>query len=115
MVPANLRHQRYLQEDSLSLDDLLGSSLDAWKTPSSHRNYAAAWALVFFLMESNQGRAAFGSALREASAYSCGRYDAAAYLGSAYPGGLERLQDDWQLWLGQGVFSSQRHPVHGQQ
>jgi hypothetical protein len=112
VVEANVRHSRYLREGKLSLEDLLGSSMDAWKTADSHRNYAAAWALVFFLMESTQGRAAFGRTLREASAYSCRRYDVAAHLGSAYPGGLERLRQDWQRWLLEGEFSPQRLPLH---
>ncbi|HEY9843186.1 MAG TPA: hypothetical protein V6D23_22140 [Candidatus Obscuribacterales bacterium] len=51
--------------------------------------------LIHFLMESKQGREVISQLIKDAY----GKADLAQALAKRYPGGLDRLQKDWEAWL----------------
>ena len=65
----------------------------------AEKRYAAAWSLVAFLLETDNGEKTFENVLRNAHAQRCeASGDLTAPL-SSYPGGLNELEQDWHRWV----------------
>ncbi|QFU75850.1 hypothetical protein EY643_09360 [Halioglobus maricola] len=96
----NERHRSWLTAtDQQALAELFLAQPEAWYASDSQRLYALSWSLVYFLLQSTEGRGALGFTLQQASTHSCGSYDASAFLIRAYPGGGSALARDWARWL----------------
>jgi Protein of unknown function (DUF1570) len=104
-VVPNDRHLRWLsRNDAPPLAEFFAVDADGWHRSDSQGHYSVAWSLVYFLMSSAEGRGALGQTLQQASTHSCSSYSAAAFLGQAWPGGIEDLEPRWRAWLRQGRF-----------
>ncbi|KZX56588.1 hypothetical protein A3709_05690 [Halioglobus sp. HI00S01] len=96
----NPRHRRWLAVAAApSLTELFEAPYTAWTAFDSQRLYALSWSLMYFLLQSSEGRGALGFTLQQASTHSCGSYDAGGFLVRSYPGGAAALQRDWADWL----------------
>lgn len=96
----NERHRSWLAAaDEKALGELFRSPPESWYASDSQRLYALSWSLVYFLLQSAEGRGALGFTLQQASTHSCGSYDASAFLIRAYPGGGSALAREWARWL----------------
>lgn len=101
----NDRHMRWLaRNEPPALADFFAVDADGWHRSDSQGHYSVAWSLVYFLMNSAEGRGALGQTLQQASTHSCSTYSAAAFLGQAWPGGIEALEPSWRAWLTQERF-----------
>jgi hypothetical protein len=99
-VSVNQRHVHLLDVDNMpALAEFVGMPVSQWKTADSIRYYAVAWSLVYFLMDSDEGRAALGQLLRDAYELTCQPHSTAELLEQAYHGGLQQLDTDWRNWL----------------
>jgi len=104
-VSPNDRHLRWLaRNEPLPLLEFFAVGADGWHQSNSQGHYSVAWSLVYFLMSSAEGRGALGQTLQQASTHSCSSYSAAAFLGQAWPGGIEDMEPSWRAWLAQGQF-----------
>lgn len=83
----------------VNLDTLLGLSARTFARDDAERNYASAWALVAFLLDSESGRATFLGLLSAAHTRRCAPVSDVTPLLSRYPGGLEALRTDWLRWI----------------
>jgi hypothetical protein len=70
-----------------------------WNRLGSEVAYPYAWSLVHFLMKDPQDRLIVSNYLNELAKNRCRIIDQQAYLEASYPGGLNRLETDWQNWL----------------
>jgi hypothetical protein len=99
-VSVNQRHVHLLNVDNLPvLGEFIRMPGSQWKTSHSIRYYAVAWSLVYFLMDSNEGKAVLGRLLHEVYEHACQPHSTAELLEQAYQGGLQQLDADWRRWL----------------
>lgn len=82
-----------------SLADFLALDASGWRTDRQAHHYALGWALVYFMMGSEQGRASLAQLLQALADNYCKPLDANATLAQAWPGGLAALQQDFYAWL----------------
>lgn len=96
----NRQHLMLLYREGLvPLAELTALSRGDWTREDAPRRYASAWALIAFFLDSAAGEATLKALLREAYAQRCNpASDPAGLLGN-YPGGVIRLEQDWQRWL----------------
>ena len=109
VLPTSVIHNQYQpnpewlnslrRHGPLPLERLFAITPEQWRAMPPERSYANAWALVYFLMNSDAGRTALQQLLRAIKATPCAPLSSAAVLNAAYPGGLARLRDDWRRWL----------------
>lgn len=62
-------------------------------------SYATSWSLVFFLMDSDEGRELLKQVLNRARLTPMPLRDSAGYIARRWPGGLAALTEAWQQWL----------------
>jgi len=99
-VSVNDRHLHLLDVESMpALTDFVSMPVSEWKKPYSLRYYSIAWSVVYFLMDSEEGKAALGRFLREVYIRACAPYSTVELLEKAYYGGLRQLDVDWRHWL----------------
>jgi hypothetical protein len=91
-----------------TLRQLLHPAQPGWDDARRGGNYAAAWSLVYFLMDSPTGREALRETIRAQHRQFCRRPVATQALADAYPGGLNGLERDWRRWLLEGAPRSHR-------
>ena len=60
-------------------------------------SYATSWSLVWFLMDSEQGRGIIRTMLK--GNFSPQNPDSSKYIAQGWPGGLSAFTHDWQHWL----------------
>ena len=97
----NLRRVNLLREAGKlpKLRDYLALSSRQWQRldrPPLNWPRAMAWSLVYFLMDSEEGKAVLGSLIKQLAS---GNGDAATFLERSYPGGLAQLEADWLDFL----------------
>jgi hypothetical protein len=83
-----------------NLDALLTLDAEGWRRGQMENHYALSWALVYFLMSSDAGKASIGAMLQQFADHYCQPMDSVAALGNRYPGGTAQLQQDFYSWLG---------------
>ena len=83
----------------LRLMDLLTLDGESWYDSNQATHYALGWSLVYFLMESSQGRRAMAALLQEKADNYCAQVDQKAWLARSYPGGTASLQRDFYHWV----------------
>lgn len=66
-------------------------------------SYAASWSLVWFLMDSKQGRTLISNLL--AQPHHPEHINTSAEIGAHWPGGLAGFTRDWSTWLGKASGS----------
>ena len=99
-VSVNQRHVHLLDVDNMpALTEFVRMPVSQWKTPDSIRYYAVAWSLVYFLMDSDEGRTALGRLLHDVYKRTWQPHSTAELLEQAYRGGLQQLDTDWRNWL----------------
>lgn len=105
VVRVNDRHIQRLQAQSPPpLEQFFAAPPAQWHSNHSQEHYAIAWSLIYFMMGSAQGRGALGQTLQQSSTHSCGSYAADRFLGLAWPGGMEDLEQAWREWLARQEF-----------
>ena len=62
-------------------------------------SYATSWSLVYFLMDSQQGRSLLEAILTRARMTPMPLTDSAGFIDRRWPGGLAALTREWQAWL----------------
>jgi hypothetical protein len=83
----------------LRFTDLLTMDGERWYDSNQSTHYALGWSLVYFLMESSQGRIAMADLLQEKADNYCAHVDQRAWLARSYPGGVASLQRDFYRWV----------------
>lgn len=86
-----------------NLAALLSLDSDEWRSARQASHYAISWALVYFLMSSAEGKTAIGDLMQRLADDYCRRIDTMAILDASYPGGINKLQQDFYRWLGNGA------------
>ena len=104
-VSPNLRYQAVLKRQPLV--EFLELPLSAWQGDSVEQYYAAAWSLVYFLMETPRGRVALREVLVRMTSPLRRQLAERELLDLSYPGGLENLELDWHRWLQAADFRPQ--------
>jgi len=66
-------------------------------------HYALGWSLVYFLLDSNDGRRALTALLQKLSDDYCTLTDSTAQLEMNYPSGIAALQQNFYNWLNRGL------------
>jgi hypothetical protein len=83
-----------------TLRNLLTLKADAWyDSPEAQSHYSLAATLVFFLLDSVEGRSALTDLLRTQASSPCTTVNQAEWLLRSYPGGASGLERDFLLWL----------------
>ncbi|MEH6591876.1 MAG: DUF1570 domain-containing protein [Halioglobus sp.] len=105
----NRRHTDVLVlENTPGLLDFLQLSSEHWYGESGRQHYATAWSVIFFLMDSPEGRQTLAHLLSTATANVCKPLSLEPLLG-VYPGGFAQLEADWRQWLGDAPFAVNQH------
>ncbi|MCC6203076.1 MAG: DUF1570 domain-containing protein [Gammaproteobacteria bacterium] len=82
------------------LRDFLELSAPEWYDPAAQQvHYAVGWSLVYFLLDTEPGRAALTGYLAELADNYCAPVDQLAWFEFAYPNGLSGLAADYRAWL----------------
>jgi hypothetical protein len=87
-----------VQDDVLDLADLINMDRDGWNA-NPEENYPLAEMLVYFLMDSRQGKAGLAALLQEMADNFCRPVDQIMVLENSYPGGIQRLEEDFASWV----------------
>ena len=72
---------------------------ERWQDSNNQRNYATAWGLIYFLMDSRNNRALLAELLNQVTDDRCANTDTAAWLQRRYPGGVRKLEQDFRRWM----------------
>jgi hypothetical protein len=59
---------------------------------------------MHFLLEGAPGMYALREVIQQAEINFCKPFSAVDVLNNAYPGGLQRLEQDWRTWLSNGGY-----------
>lgn len=86
-----------------SLADYLDAPPEAWRGDVQAVHYALGWSLVYFLLDSNDGRRALTALLQKLSDDYCTLTDSTAQLEMNYPSGIAALQQNFYNWLNRGL------------
>jgi hypothetical protein len=81
------------------LDYYLSLKARAWYNNQREVHYALGWALVYFLMDSDHGRAALANYLQELADHYCESIDPSAWIDRGYAGGVAELESRFKNWL----------------
>jgi hypothetical protein len=107
MVASNQGHLNELRQQALpSLNEMMAMDWVSWAGPEQDLHDARAWSFIYFLMENPHGRYALQDTIHWVGQNRCQDGPVAEVLGRAYPGGLEKLELDWHLWLFNGAADS---------
>ncbi|SQH76713.1 conserved protein of unknown function [Shewanella benthica] len=90
--------KRTLAGKQLSLNALLSSKRQTWAGSQQSSMYAQSHSLIHFLMSTEQGKQTITALLAHMVQTRCEASDPKSIL-SRYPGGLNRLQNDWIAWI----------------
>jgi peptidase MA superfamily protein/uncharacterized protein DUF4124 len=102
VVYPNGHHLALLRQTQLpTLAEFVAQSDTEWRGADRGLNYAISWSLVYFLMDGDPGMHALKDVVAQAHDNFCKPWSAADALAAAYPGGMARLEGDWQSWLAQ--------------
>jgi hypothetical protein len=73
----------------------------AWQQANGpdHESYALSWSLVYFLMDSRQGRTIIRQLLDRVQGSPLPVRDSAGFIAQRWDGGLAAFTRDWQKWL----------------
>jgi hypothetical protein len=82
-----------------TLRDFLTLDAAGWNSAWLENHYALGWALVYFLMDSNDGHAALAALMQQMADQYCRPLNGVATLAQAYPGGLAALEQQFYAWL----------------
>lgn len=100
VVNPNRHHLRRLESSQLPrIGQFLAMRRDDWNSADRDLNYAVAWSLMFFLMKGDPGIYAMQEVIRNGQQHFCRPFSYSDALIDAYPGGLQRLERDWKVWL----------------
>jgi len=80
-----------------------------WQGENIYQHYAEAWSLVYFLMSSTQGKAFLKEYLVALREDRCDIPDTLNFFSDHYPGGLSKLDTDWNTWLKQDEIHPHRY------
>jgi hypothetical protein len=107
VVYPNGHHLQLLKQNPLpTLAEFVAQTDTEWRGAGRELNYAMSWSLVYFLMEGAPGMGALKTVVAEAHENFCKPWSAAEALAKAYPGGMARLEQDWQEWLAQNDYGT---------
>ena len=97
------RRQMHRQPPDLRL--VLDAQHQDWYAANSHDaiSYATSWSLVWFLMDSQEGRALVRDLL--ARTHNPASINTSALISTRWPGGLAAFTEDWRKWLGKASGS----------
>lgn len=103
-VHPNQSHLRRLKTVQLPhLRHYLSISRPDWYGEKRQLNYAIAWSVIYFLMQSDSGRYTMKAVIEEMHTHFCRSSSPLQVVDSSYPGGLNRLDADWRNWLESGA------------
>jgi hypothetical protein len=86
-------------EGLIPFDTLFKITPERWRSMRPEVTYANAWAVVYFLMQTNQGRTVLKNILKEIKANPCKPVSSTALLHAGYRHGLSGLRADMIRWL----------------
>lgn len=100
VIHPNAAHIALLKKSRMpSLTAFLSQDRGQWYGADRSRNYAVAWSLMHFLMKGPPGMYALRDLVRQAEENYCQTFSAVDALDNAYPGGIRRLEADWNQWF----------------
>lgn len=109
VIYPNQAHIKLLKQAPLpSLRDYLAIERPEWHEDQRDRNYAIAWSLINFLLQGAPGMYALQKVIQHVEDNFCQPFSAVAVLDQAYPGGIQRLEQDWRRWLANSQFQIQQ-------
>jgi hypothetical protein len=98
--------KRWLDEGSLpNLRQFLKISPPEFRAMDPARSYTVSWSIFQLLMSTSENRQAMNTMIREYQRPGPVPPDCAALLDKTYPGGLAKMQRDWQAWIKQGAVN----------
>lgn len=97
---STLRRRGY-HRDAPELTRYLNALPPAWQEANGPESlsYALSWSLVYFMMDSPQGRDILRALLERAKNTPLPLLDSAGFIGQRWEGGLDAFSRQWQQWL----------------
>lgn len=94
-------------KDLPSLSQLINWPAKSWKARNKKDglSYAMSWSLVHFLMSSKDNRNVLKQYLEDLS-QSERQFNSAKSMDKAYPGGMKKLEQDWENWISRSFIAS---------
>ncbi|MCH9696650.1 MAG: DUF1570 domain-containing protein [Gammaproteobacteria bacterium] len=83
----------------VSFNELLSASYSDWDSSKKASYYATSWALIYFLMDSEEDQQWLGELLSEKAQKRCQRSISLELIDNRYPGGVYHLQQRFNQWL----------------
>ena len=98
-IPPHTYWLKIIEKQPLPLTRLFPSVYKMWQQPEMVDSlYAHSWATVFFLMSSPSRKALLTQYMTQQTRAPCQRLNPATFFASHYPGGLTKLQSDFNYW-----------------
>lgn len=72
---------------------------EGWRGEQQNNHYAVSWALVYFMMSTDAGKASVAHMLQQLADHYCQPLDSVDAIDNSYPGGVTQLQRDFMRWL----------------
>ncbi len=91
---------RQMRRTRLNVSYLLSADGEQWQGDNRSNLYANSWAMVYFLMSTQEGRNTLSRYLIAAANAPCHSLNARAHFHRDYSGGIARLERDFEVWLG---------------
>ncbi len=105
-----IRRSRIKANRLVSFSELFSAKSSEWSGSKRLSYYATSWALIYFLMNSEEDAQWLGSLLSEKAGHRCKRMINKKYIDNYYPGGVYHLQQRFNQWLGQAsTLSAHRY------
>ncbi len=90
---------RLVKDKPISLESLFSSQYSDWQGDEINRLYGNSWAVVFFLMQSKEGKSLITRFLVESAKEPCKEAKMQDFVYRYYPGGMTQLQNTFDAWL----------------
>lgn len=100
------RQDDVLHREILSLEGLVDLSACNWyllndvsfSSSKQSKLYAMSWSIVYYLMSTEEGKRTIAHVLHDVKNHNSPNYSSTEAINRYYPGGLSRLQKNWNQW-----------------
>ncbi|MFL0797900.1 MAG: DUF1570 domain-containing protein [Cellvibrionaceae bacterium] len=98
-IPVLQGWYRQVKHQPMPLETLFDSQYEDWQGDKISHLYGQSWAVVFFLMQSKEGKNLITRYLVESAEEPCKEESMQDFVYKYYPGGMKQLQNTFDAWL----------------
>lgn len=94
-----IKHSRINTRRLVNFNELFSAKSSDWNSTKRRQYYATSWALIYFLMDSEDDKQWLGELLTQKAFKRCKHTINRDYIEDRYPGGIKNLQQRFNHWV----------------